>query len=449
MGAGTNLDFLNQDFFKTPDFQLPDLHLGEVFKEYSQLADDVWARAPALSQEYLKKGRETWHAYTEAHLKRFQSLSSDDRNRFMHSGLDGAVVFLLLTMISRMVLTKSLEPYLHQHFHHGPGNGFSFSFNQAKWIFSSTLLFAIWHANSHTFFDLGVPVDLSLMLGTASALSYMIYRQSSTVKECFAFFGVPALVLMPVSITVGIMQHGPYITQPAMFPLLLAIVTAITSIYFIFEAPSTIVMKGGHAIPFGTALRQELQDIWHGSWRTSIASAPGRITDTVVHGPQKMGKRAIHAGSEALRRSGEKMTDFVNTNEEGGRAAIRAAGPILQSVFSPVYHFFEGVSLFFLGLIYRLNKFLYYLYRLVIDAVFAGLRKVPGLKKYLDPSDGHGHEQVHAASNFSGSEDEGRGRGHSKGTTPKMSRRMSRPREDGEDGHVSPSRDRKSGRRNH
>ena len=165
MAAGTNLE----DFFQPPDFHLPGIQLGDLLREYGQLADDVWAWATPLVATCVKTAQETWKTSRE-HLNGFESLSSGDQRRFMNSGLDGAVVFLLLTTMARLILTKWLEPYLLRYFHQGQGHGFSCSFNQMKWLFASSMLSAIWHANSHTFFDRGVPVDVSLLLGTASVL---------------------------------------------------------------------------------------------------------------------------------------------------------------------------------------------------------------------------------------------------------------------------------------
>ncbi|OQV13032.1 hypothetical protein BV898_12690 [Hypsibius exemplaris] len=479
MAAGINLE----DYFKTPDFKLPEFHLAELFKEYTKVADDVWAHATPLATAYYKTAQETWHTYTETHLKRFESLSSDDQRKFMNSGLDGAVVFLLLTMISRMILTKSLEPYLQQYFQHGHGQGFSFTFNQAKWIFSSSLLFAIWHANSHYFFDLGVAVDLSLMLGTASALSYMIYRQSSCVRVCFAFFAVPVLILFPVSITVGIMQNGPYICQAKAFPHLLAVITAITAVYFLFDAPTTPVVKHGQAVSFGAALWHELEDIWHGSWRRNIAAVSGRFVSSVTHGPGDLGKRAVEASSKAIRMSGERVTDFVAAGRSAiqadgrtaiqadGRSAIRVAGraaiqadgrsaiqvavPVLQSILKPVYHVFEGLCLIILGLFYRLNKFLYHTCHLVVDVVTAGLIKVPGLAKYLQNEKDYGHGAGHAAVEQLREPSRGRSEDRSRSktptntdATPKFSRRVSRGRSNDEDDNMTPP-PRSRGRRNY
>ena len=85
-----------------------------------------------------------------------------------------------------------------------------------------------------------------------------------------------------------------------------------------------------------------------------------------------------------------------------GREALRVASPVVSSAMGSVYHFFQNIFLFILGIVYRFNKFLYYLYRLVIDGVVAGVKKIPGLGAYLEDDDakgqhghGHGHGGAH------------------------------------------------------
>ncbi|GAU87195.1 hypothetical protein RvY_00081-2 [Ramazzottius varieornatus] len=204
----------------------------------------------------------------------------------------------------------------------------------------------------------------------------MVYRQSHSGKECLAFFALPVLILLPVSITIAVMQHGPFVTQHRIFPFVMASVTAATALFFIFEAPPTPVHKGGTVQPFGEALKQEIMHLVQ-NWRHAPVDLAASIS------PANIGKKAGRAGS--------KVSDFVHNQEDQGREVIRVASPVVNSAVSGVYHFFENIFLFLLGLVYRFNKFLYYLYRLVVDGVLSGVKKIPGMGQYLQDHDVKGH----------------------------------------------------------
>ena len=135
----------------------------------------------------------------------------------------------------------------------------------------------------------------------------MIYRQSHSGKECLAFFALPVLILLPVSITIAVMQYGPFITQNKVFPLVMAAVTAATAMFFIFEAPPTPVHKGGALHPFGQALRQEITQLVS-TWRHT----PTHIAESMS--PKNIGKKAKRASSKA----GERVSDFVHKQEDQG-----------------------------------------------------------------------------------------------------------------------------------
>ncbi|XP_055357237.1 uncharacterized protein LOC129602263 [Paramacrobiotus metropolitanus] len=341
--------------------------------------EDVWVKGPALLSDYASLARDTWKAYTDSQSKRFEHLPAEQQQKLMNSGLDGAVIFLLITLVSREILDRFVEPFIVTHTQ-PPGKGAKpalLTFQQAKWIFTSIILLSIWHSNSHMFFDFGAPVDLGLLVVAVAAGLGTMYQTTHSPAASAIFLLIPLLALAPVSVTVAAMQQGPFFTDPTHFPCYLAGITVATALYFLYDAPATSVIHPGdtHPTPFWTALRSELAAL--------------RTTQAVPAAGLKKGAPP------------------PKSPHHGDHHAPSGAGGIRNALVGPVY---------------KVAGLVHVVYQAVMNAVWMILGKIPVLGGYVHagtPVKGRVGARPITAS-----------RSGAPATPPKLSNRVSRRREE-------------------
>lgn len=250
--------------------------------------------------------------------------------------------------------------------------------------------------------------------------SLINWRLTLSPGACFLnILVVPALVLAPVPLTVAVMQQGPFITDPAMFQYFLGLITVMTSIYFIFEAPPTIVMHkspSGQIVPksFNYALRDELVEMWQGNWRENVKNAPGCVARKIVRGPGDVCRGAAKKSGRALSACGRKIKGFVDGQRRRGQSVHRSS-PGTNTYEPEQIGLFTGIIYFFLGIIYGIRDLLLWLLSFL---PFCG---------GLAPSDGGGGGcNAVALTGSCGARRPPSPRPH--GHTPKLSNRVSRAR---------------------